>query len=206
MDVKVEECKATLGKITQKVVFRTSGEQPVDCSAFAHEILRITVPGKRWIIDITGAQFGIHKTLWAWEDYKNKHHAKMGMIYKLGTNEILVKALSNVEGLHGMRHTIKEMAAGTLNTAIKEWTGSHHSIAAMILKNNDEYEATKLSFLSSMDVAVRSFVAANRFETEIRKALEYELSNPGVSDKMISTVADVFTLSLFIGSRSRNSR
>ncbi|XP_014561923.1 hypothetical protein COCVIDRAFT_33154 [Bipolaris victoriae FI3] len=174
MDVKVEECKATLGKITQKVVFRTSGEQPVDCSAFAHEILRITVPGKRWIIDITGAQFGIHKTLWAWDDYKNEHHAKIGMIYKFGTNEILVKALSNVE--------------------------------AMILKNDDEYEATKLSFLSSMDVAVRSFVAANRFETEIRKALEYELSNPGMSDKMISTVADVFTLSLFIGSRGRNSR
>ncbi|EUC48931.1 hypothetical protein COCMIDRAFT_85881 [Bipolaris oryzae ATCC 44560] len=206
MGVKVEECKVVIGKITRKVIFQRIAKEFQDCSMYAHGIIRITVPGKRWIIDITGAQFGVRKTLWTWDNYKDEHDAKIGIVYALGTNATLIKALSRIQGLNGMRHRVKQMAADTLNAAIKEWTDGHQSIAAMLLNDENEYEETKLSLLNCIDAVIRSFVATNRFETEIRMAVEYELRNPGTSEKMADAVANLFTMSLFVKMRGRNSQ
>ncbi|EMD87567.1 hypothetical protein COCC4DRAFT_192864 [Bipolaris maydis ATCC 48331] len=196
MDVKVEEFKVFIRKIQRKVVFRYGSGLALDMSVYAHETLRITVPGQQWIIDITGAQLGVRKTLWTWKDYKKEYHAKPEIAYPLGTNKVLIRALSSTQGLQGTCLTVKQMAADTLNTAIREWTDNHQSIAAMILKDEHGYKEAKLSLLNSMDVAVRSFVETNRFETEFRIAKEYDRRYPVRELQEISAITEEYSKDL----------
>ena len=197
LDVEVEEVSVRLGDIHRAVIFESPPDPPaMNWPNCFHEILRVksTKTKKQWVVDVTGEQYGISNALWAWDDFEKAHMAKTITRHPFGWNRALASAGTKAPDHLGLWLKIGSMATEHLNAAIKTWTDrSELSVAEIITLNEEGYKESKDSLLEAVDSAIRSFVAANRFDAEFRAAKLYEKKYPGGSDRAVSEAFRAFS-------------
>ncbi|EUC38463.1 hypothetical protein COCCADRAFT_32403 [Bipolaris zeicola 26-R-13] len=181
--------------ISQKVTISREGAGTnANWPNYRHAILRIRSEKTKtqWIIDITGAQYGIRRALWKWRDYENMHMAVVARVYELGYFKYLLDKASKIQGMDGLSYRVGMLAAGNLDQAITKWAVGHKKIAEIIDLDEEAYQVDKASLLESMDTAVRSFVAANNFNAQFREAKAYDRKCPGKSANEIIMIAKTY--------------
>lgn len=196
LGVQIEEISVDLGNIYRMVIFDTPPDTPeMNWPNCFHEILCVksTKTKKQWVIDITGEQYGICNALWAWDDYEKAHKAKIVARHSFGWNRGLVSAGEKAPEHLGLWLKIGCMVIEHVHAAIKTWTDRHDLSEAKIITLDEEgYKECRGSLLETVDDAIRSFVAANRFHAEYQAAKSYEQMYPGRGDRSVSVAFAAF--------------
>jgi len=185
LDVKVEEISLTLGRIPRKITYHTPfGGSDDNWPKYAHEILRVTSSKskKQWVIDISGAQYGITETFWDWETYANEYMVKLRATHAFGFNKIMIKNLGVIPGNPCMAYGVIGVVAKQMNRTIDEWaTERGISLSDLPKMGEEDFRQAKNEFLQTVSDAVREFINVNSFDKEFQAAKAYEKKFPGMS-------------------------
>ena len=185
LGVKVEEISLTLGRIPRKITYHTPfGGSDDNWPKYAHEILRVTSckSKKQWVIDISGAQYGITKVFWSWGVYVNEYIVKLRATNTFGFNETMIKDLGSIPGNPLLSYGVVGVVAKQMNQAIKEWaTERGISLSDLLKMGEDDFHQAKNEVLQTASDAIREFINVNSFDKEFQAAKAYEKNFPGMS-------------------------
>ena len=205
MDVKIEEIRVVLKPHLQKVIPRIIYD--VDSQGYPglqpehkHEIFRVTSmrTKKVWVIDISGAQFDIHRAMWTWKEYQSRFTQEVDQVFPLGTHKAALKKASELQGnptlTCGVAGKIAERLASAVNN---DWhAASDFTLSQMVALDEEHFNKAKLDLLKFMDDAVRIFVRTNSFQAEYKAAIAYELNHPALSKRLTEEVLNAFFASV----------
>ena len=185
LDVKVEEISLNLGRIPRKTTYHTPfGGSDDNWPKYSHEVLRVnsSKSKKQWVIDISGAQYGLTETFWVWETYANEYMVKLKAINAFGFNETMIKDLGGIPGNPSMAYGVIRVVAKQMNHSIKEWaTERGISLSDLPKMGEEDFRRAKNEFLQTVSDAVREFINVNSFDKEFQAAKVYEKMFPGKS-------------------------
>ena len=145
-------------------------------------------------MDISGAQYGIHQTLWRWEEYAQEHVARAREVLVMGTNKARLKVLSQIPGNPSLNYGLVGFVADHLDEAIRKWNADNGlSLADLLDLNKERYEQASSELLQVMNVAVRDYINTHDFKAEFEVAQTYERSHSGESGKMVRETNKAFS-------------
>ncbi|KAI4649688.1 hypothetical protein J4E93_004008 [Alternaria ventricosa] len=184
LNIKVEEVLVTLGTVPRKIIFHDKlGKTDNLTWPFCdHKIIRVTATKtkKQWIMDLTGAQFGIYQTFWSWEEYANKFSTKTHDVDPIGDNKAMFEKLAKNPGNPGLEHRLMRMVADHLDEVVRGWKAeSGLSLAALLDLNKETYEQASSKLLQTMDLAIRAHVKTHDYKAEFQAAQAYEREHQG---------------------------
>ncbi|CAA9963941.1 zf-MYND domain containing protein [Pyrenophora teres f. maculata] len=194
LDIHVEEVCLGLGRIPRKISYNSPhGGSDHNWPNYFHEALRITSSRskKQWVIDISGAQYGITRVFWTWGAYVDAYNVNVKKIMALGFNKAMIKDLSDISGNPSMSYGVVGVVAEHMNEASKKWAIEHNiSLSDLLTMEEEEFRQAKDKLLQNMSDAVRGFLKANKFDKEFQAAKAYEYKYPGLSGrKCLQTTA-----------------
>jgi hypothetical protein len=138
---------------------------------------------KEWIIDITGAQYGISSPLHRWDEYEARHVEHVIQTFAHGYNEMLIGEMAKIKGNPMMQCSPLIKASKAMEQAVSAWETQHGQVSSLVVLPEADFVVQKQSLLATMDGAARSFIAAADFSDDIRAAEKYELDHPMASLK-----------------------
>jgi hypothetical protein len=205
LDVKIEEIRVVLKPHVHKVITRIvndgdrhgyPGYQP----EHKHEIFHVisTKTKKVWVIDISGAQFGIHRAMWTWKEYQSRFTQEVDQVFPFGTHKAALKKASEIHGNPTMTCGVAGKIAECLASAVNDdWhAASEFTLSQMVALDEEHFNKAKLELLKFMDDVVRIFVDTNNFQAEYKAAVAYELNHPGLSKRRTEGVLNAFFASV----------
>jgi hypothetical protein len=164
LNVEVQEVKLLLKAVTRKVGVRyDDGEQDDNWPDCTHFVLRCNSldDKKQWVLDFTGAQYGIMKACWNWEEYSQKFEAHVLLICKPGTNRDYITECSRLPGTHSLQFNVRLKAVGSIVEAITAWENNHVSLHNLLTLDDGECEEQKKGLLQTIAETVKNFKKAN---------------------------------------------
>ena len=160
--LEIEEVRLNLGSIPRKmVIYYPCGERDQNWPRYFHEVIRITsiTTKKQWIIDITGAQYGINRALWTWQEYQYLFKAEVKAIYPFGTNKAALKAASRIAGSPSMSYGAINVIADHLATKLDErLTRTGKRLSQLVHLSQREFASDMRELLEFMSDTVHTFV------------------------------------------------
>jgi len=196
MDVKFDEISIVLGRVLRRIMFpKPEGGYLDNWPSHLHDVLRITATKskKQWIIDLSGAQYGICRTLWTWEEYKAAYAAKISKVQAFGASKARFKLGAKLPGRTSLRLAVGEMAANHMNEAVNKWkVKCALSLPDLIRMRPEEHKQAILDLLGAIDKEVYRFTKNNDFREEYAAADLYETMNPGKSMELLDEINAAF--------------
>ncbi|KAG9195746.1 hypothetical protein G6011_00867 [Alternaria panax] len=188
-NVKVEEVSVSLGTILRKVTVHGPSGNVVEDNwpKFLHDIIRITVikAKKQWIVDVSGAQYGIYQAFWGRKEYEKEYRTNTRVVQAIGTNKFRLKVLANISGNPTLVYGVVGVVAGHLDKIVSGWAANCAlSLASLLDLNEGYYQQASSELLRTMEVAVGTFIKTLDCSTEFRIAQSYEREHPGKSGRM----------------------
>jgi hypothetical protein len=188
LNIKIQEVRISLGRIPRKITVRKfDGAGDDNWPNYYHDVIRITSSKtkKQWVIDISGAQYGICRAFWSWEEYAIEHLATAQQAQAIGTNKALLKALAKVPGNPYLTYGLVGLVADQLDQARHKWRADTGlSLAGLLDLDNKKYKKARSELLQTVDVAVRTHVQTNNYKKEFQAAQSYERKYPGKSARI----------------------
>ena len=153
---------------------------------------------KVWVIDISGAQFDIHRAMWTWKEYQSRFTQEVDQVFPFGTHKAALKKASELQGnptlTCGVAGKIAERLASAVNN---DWhAASDFTLSQMVALDEEHFNKAKLDLLKFMDDAVRIFVSTNSFQAEYKAAIAYERNHPALSKRRTEEVLNAFFASV----------
>jgi len=196
MDVKFDEISIVLGRVLRRIMFPIpSGGHLDNWPSHLHDVLRITATKskKQWIIDLSGAQYGIPQTLWTWEEYKALHAANISQVQAFGASKARFKLGAKLPGRTFLSHAVGAMAADHMNEAVNKWKVERAvSLPDLTRMRPEEYKQAAVDLLGAIDKEVYRFTKNNDFKEEFAAATLYDTMNPGKSAELLDEVNAAF--------------
>ncbi|RMZ67173.1 Zinc finger MYND-type [Pyrenophora seminiperda CCB06] len=185
LDVDIKEVRINHGRVPRRITYNNPyGGHDANWPNYSHEILRITSPKSKtqWVIDISGAQYGITKAFWTWAAYANEYMVDVKAASNFGYNKNMFKKLKGIPGNPSMAYGVVGIVAEHMNQAYKKWaTDRNMSLSDIPAMDEDDFLQAKKEVLRTVNDAVRAFLAKNSFEKEFTAAQAYERKFPGNS-------------------------
>ncbi|CAN9376582.1 unnamed protein product [Alternaria alternata] len=185
LHVKIEEVSVDLKPPPHKVILHyTNGEGDSNYPRYHHEIIRVTSTKtkKAWVMDISGAQYGIYRALWSWQKYLSRFMKQAHQVYPFDTNKVFLKKIGELPGSPSMISGVQ--------------TTFDFSLSQLVATDEENFAKGKLDLLRFIDDVVRTFVHNNEFRTEYRATVAYEWKHPGSSQCRIKEVSVAFAASV----------
>ncbi|KAI4687394.1 hypothetical protein J4E81_008244 [Alternaria sp. BMP 2799] len=196
MDVKFDEVSLILGRVLRRIMFPIPSGRHVDnWPSHLHDVLRITATKskKQWIIDLSGAQYGICRTLWTWEEYKAAYAANISKVQAFGVSKARFELGAKLPGLTFLGLAVGAMAADHMNEAVNKWKVKRAlSLPDLIRMRPEEHKQAILDLLGAIDKEVYRFTKNNDFKEEFAAATLYETMNPGKSEELLDEINAAF--------------
>ena len=196
LNVKTEEVSVSLGTVPRKItVHYDRGGGDNNWPNYYHDVIRITSSKtkKEWIIDISGAQYGICQAFSDWDKYANKYFAEVQKVQPVGTNKARLKELAKIPGNPYLSYGLVGLVADHLNEAVHKWrVDSGLSLAGLIDLDDEKYAQASSELQQIMDVAVRTHVRTQEYKAEFKAAQSYERRFPGRSTAICTSVTRSF--------------
>ncbi|KAB2104606.1 hypothetical protein AG0111_0g7123 [Alternaria gaisen] len=201
LHVKIEEVSVNLKPPPHKVILTyDDGKGDSNYPGYRHEIIRVTSTktNKAWVMDISGAQYGIYQALWSWQEYQSRFMKHVNQIYPFGTNRAFLKKLGELPGSPSMTSGVVGKVADHLaNKVNNDWQAtSNFSLSQLVATDEGNFTKGKLELLRFMDNVVRTFVHINEFRDEYKDMVAYEWKHPGLSQWRIKEVSVAFLASV----------
>ena len=145
-------------------------------------------------MDISGAQYGIHRVLWSWQEYQSRFMKHVNQVYPFGTNKAFIKKLGELPGSPSMNNGVVGKVADYLASKVSnDWQAtSGFSLSQLVATDEENFTKGKLDLLRFMDNVVRTFVHANEFRAEYRAMDAFEWRHRGNSQDLIRKVSVAF--------------
>jgi hypothetical protein len=196
LNIKVEEVSVSLGTIPRKITVHSPfGGGDDNWPQYHHDVIRVTSikTKKRWVIDISGAQYGIYQAFWSWEEYKNKYATSTQKAQTLGTNKARLKILAKSPGNPYLCYGLVGLVADHLDEAVNNWRMDHGvSLTGLLNLDDKEYEEASSELLRTLDDSVRTYVKTHDYKAELQAAQSYERRYPGKSAETCCKVSNSF--------------
>lgn len=140
--------------------------------AYQHTVLLLTSRKSRaqWVMDFAGGQYGIEQAMHTWAHYKAAFVDKIVGIYHVGAHKNIIDELGKMAGPPSLSYGLVGRAAAELDKALSKWESEHSPLPTMRGLADVEFARQKTSLLRVLSEAVRSFIATNDFEAEVRSA------------------------------------
>ncbi|KAJ4380091.1 hypothetical protein N0V86_004400 [Didymella sp. IMI 355093] len=153
--------------------------------AVKHTVLAIQSlqTDKEWIIDITGAQYGISSPPHRWDEYEASHVKHVIQTFAHGYNEMLIGELAKIKGNPMMQCSLLIKVSNVMEQAVVAWESQHGQVHSLVVLPEADFVVQKQSLLVTMDTAARNFIAATDFSADTRTAEKYEQGHPMASLK-----------------------
>jgi hypothetical protein len=156
----------------------------------SHFLLRVksTESDKTWAIDITGAQFGLNRGLWPWEEFAQEHIDVLGPVAKLNISLLYVTACSLVEGMPHVDYGISLRAANQVNLAIQAWEKTEMERRIFVLLNDENFGPKQKSLIKVIKDTTRTYVNNSDYSKEVSEAFEYDKQNGSISMERVKAI------------------
>jgi hypothetical protein len=123
-----------------------------------HDVVRVTSADcdESWYIDLTGAQYGLEKALWASDEYHALIDMSKSTTYTLGYNRSVLDDLDH----EGSQLRPIMGAFDCMNDATDSWVQGDIELEKVVeLPSQVEFEEREKSLLAALDQAVKAHVA-----------------------------------------------
>ena len=141
-----------------------------DDKNYSHEVLRVTLKsGEEYVIDVTGAQHGFHKSLYPWHQYQQIRIKDVKRVLAFGTSSAKYSGAEwGLEpGYRGsIRRATKEVAV-VFDRAVGEWEGKGITVGEMIRMNDEAFETTRGEMMGYVGGVMQEHLARSEREGKL---------------------------------------
>ncbi|CAO2649190.1 Nn.00g101390.m01.CDS01 [Neocucurbitaria sp. VM-36] len=186
LHVKVEEVGVALKTVVRKTTaIWPNGRRFSNWPGYPHHVLRMTSSqtGRQWLVDFSGAQFGIYQAMWKWEDYQESYIQEILARYPSSTLKALIGKVAKIPGNPSFHYQLPSEAAVELDKSIMTWKTQHMDLSKLVTLEGEHFKTKMQDLLKTMEHAVHSFVGNNNFSARVRIQKAYEAAHPGVSSR-----------------------
>ncbi len=176
----------------------SNGEIRTNWPGYSHEmwLLTSTKSGKTWYLDVTGAQYGIHKTLWVAKEFDSLYLQKIRAFFEPGTGEQLIKMRGLTSGRRkALTHQKCFEAVAHMDKATIGWAKKHKMRLSALLKlDSQEFEVEKAELLEVIRLAVSDFVTNTDCSEELMEIAAANFLSDRIEFRTLpkgATLADV---------------
>lgn len=153
-------------------VYTTNGTSDTNWPNYLHDVLRLTSTktGKAWVLDITGVQYGMYRTLWSAEEFLQTHVEVIKSVRPYpGTNKNSIANACQTFGTAGQIFSKTQEAVRRLEKAITAWVKTNDmSLKSLLKLEGEAFDQKKESLLRDMDQAVRTFIRSSNFRIKMK--------------------------------------
>jgi hypothetical protein len=196
LNIEVEEVSVSLGTIPRKITIRNPfGGGDDNWPEYKHDVIRITSikTKKKWVIDISGAQYSIYQAFRSWEEYENKYLASTKEVHAVGTNKALLKHVAKISGNPYLCYGLVGIVADHLDEAVNNWRMDNGiSLTSLLDLDDKDYEEASSKLLRTLDDSVRTYVETHDYNEKFKAAKAYERKYPLRSARTCDEVTKSF--------------
>jgi hypothetical protein len=140
----------------------------------------------KWVMDITGGQFGVYNPFWKWDDYVEHFvnpHLPM-RVYPFGTNKICLHKIGKLPGWQSLRQGVVGDVAKSMNEAITAFEKSQGlTLDELLLLTTRDHNMRKAALLATIVKAIDAYKGSEResIKAKCLAATIFDIQHPGVS-------------------------
>ncbi len=171
----MSEVQVAMKNIPRKstaVLYPPGGHVQSNWPSFSHQLLQLkqTYSNKKWYVDISGAQYGLHRALWAAKDFESLYVNRFIATHPFGESETYIRKIAyEQEGRGSLLFRKCFEAAFRMNQAIDNWKKQHDLEFASFVKMDEQaFEVNKTDLLAVMGLVVRDYISKTDFSEELR--------------------------------------
>ena len=136
----------------------------VDAHDYSHSVIRITLKnGEKYILDLTGAQYGWQETVTPYDIYQQ---AKIRLIKKVspfGYTRQFCKVVENMDGISKWHHDVDVGFETVLNDILITWQHENMSLSTLLRLPDDQFEKQQAGLLETLEGGMQEY---KQFMTE----------------------------------------
>jgi hypothetical protein len=174
LKIDIEELGVLFKTVPRKTtaVHYTRGEPHSNWPDCKHVMLRVKSrkSDKQWVLDVTGAQYGIVEVLHDWSKYEHDYVDKVVGVYQLGAHRRILTEVAKGAGMATLSYGLIGRAAVVLDKALTMWETQNQSVSSIRALADTAFAEKKASLLDTLDRAVRAFNTTNDFTDLVCKA------------------------------------
>ncbi|KAF1846045.1 uncharacterized protein K460DRAFT_386407 [Cucurbitaria berberidis CBS 394.84] len=174
LPIEIHEVAVKLKKPPRKnTAVHPGGFRQPNWPDYSHFLLRLTSKksGKMWYIDITGGQYGLCQSFWRVKEFDQRYVDTIQGVSLFGKNKAYIKACSKANATMHLIYGSSLDAAAVLDQAMHRWIKENGITCYGIISANEmEHSIHKEKLLSTLDTALKEFVAKADYSNDIRAA------------------------------------
>ena len=137
----------------------TSNVRNFDATDYPHNVIRLTLKnGDRFILDLTGAQYGWPEIL---TPYKIYQQSKIRVIKEVlpfgGTRRFCKKRADNSGGMAKYNHQVDIGFETVLNGLLSQWQQGNMSLASLLKLPDDEFGRQQAGLLDMLEAGMQKY-------------------------------------------------
>ena len=131
----------------------------VDTTDYAHSVIRITLKnGDKYIVDLTGAQYGWPEIVMPYEMYQQ---SKIRLVKEIlpfgGTGQFCKERAETTGGMAKWAHSADIGFETVLNGILKTWQQGHMSLSTLLRLPDDQFEKQQAGLLEMLDAGMQNY-------------------------------------------------
>ena len=144
---------------TQRRIMLGYNTGQIDATDYAHSIIRVTMKtGEKYVIDLTGAQYGWYETIIPWHTYEKNRVQPIREVQRFGyTRKFCEERAAKSGGLAKWNHDADKSFTKALNDIVEGWQAGNMSLSAMLKLPEAELEKKRTSFLETVKEGMQRF-------------------------------------------------
>ena len=131
----------------------------VDKTDYLHSVIRITLKnGDKYILDLTGAQYGWQETVTPYNIYQQAKVRQIKKVLPFGyTRQSCQEEAENMAGKEKWHHDVDVGFEIELNDVIESWQQGNMSLSALLRLPDDQFEKQQAGLLETLEVRMRGY-------------------------------------------------
>lgn len=131
----------------------------VDATDYAHRVIRITLMnGEKYIVDLTGAQYGWQEVVTPLEMYQQ---SKIRLVKEIlpfgGTRQFCKERAENTGGMAKWNHRADTAFETALNDLLKSWQQGNMSLSTLLRLPDDQFEKQQAGLLEILEAGMQIY-------------------------------------------------
>ncbi len=137
----------------------TSG---VDATDYLHSVIRITFKnGDKYILDLTGAQYGWQKIVTPYDVYEQSKIRLISQVLPFGgTRQFCKERAENTGGMAKWNHRADTGFEVALNDLLKLWQQGNMSLSTLLRLPDDQFEKQQAALLEMLEAGMQIYKKA----------------------------------------------
>ena len=141
------------------IIDRTSNECGVDETDYAHSVIRITLKnGDKYILDLTGAQYGWKEILTPYNQYRQSKVRQIKEVLSFGgTRQYCKQRAEKSGGMAQWQHLTDIGFESTVNDIMKLWQQWNMPLTTLLKLPDDQFQQQQAGLLEMLEAGMQKY-------------------------------------------------